>query len=113
MPWVFADLDLDLMRVEPVTRYGFADGSSLELSADLPRALAALEALSPGTGADWVRFLGTCAAMWGASERFLTGPAPWPPRRGAADPRDALRVKPVVDAPRSSLAPTRATRGCG
>ena len=31
--------------------------------------------------------------MWAASERFLTGPAPWPPRRGG-DPRDALRVKP-------------------
>src|SRR4051812_28181645 len=33
--------------------------------------------------------------MWSASERFLTGPPPWPPRRDAgADPRDALRVKP-------------------
>jgi phytoene desaturase len=93
MPWVFADLDLDLMRVEPVTRYGFADGTGVELSADLPRALAALEDWSPGTGAEWTRFLGTCAAMWCASERFLTGPPPWPPRRGG-DPRDALRVKP-------------------
>jgi phytoene desaturase len=93
MPWVFEDLGLDLVRVEPVTRYAFADGTSVELSADLPRALAALEAWSPGTGAEWTRFLGTCAAMWSASERFLTGPAPFPPRRGG-DPRDALRVKP-------------------
>jgi phytoene desaturase len=95
LPWVFDDLDVELLRVEPVTRYEFADGSVLELSADLPRALAALEAWSPGTGGDWARFLGTCASMWAASERFLTGPPPWPPRRDVrADPRDALRVKP-------------------
>src|SRR4051794_35306793 len=94
MPWVFADLEVELLRVEPVTRYEFADGSAVELSADLPRALTALEAWSPGAGADWARFLGTCGGMWRASERFLTGPAPWPPRRDAGDPRDGLRVKP-------------------
>ncbi|MDA0181519.1 FAD-dependent oxidoreductase [Solirubrobacter phytolaccae] len=99
MPWVFADLDVELLRVEPVTRYEFADGSTLELSADLPRALAALEAWSPGAGSDWMRFLAVCASMWRASERFLTGPPPWPPRRPAPgepppDPRDALAVKP-------------------
>jgi len=99
MPWVFRDLELELLRVEPVTRYEFADGTALELSADLPTALAALEAWSPGSGADWMRFLGTCASMWRASERFLTGPPPWPPRRPEPgeplpDPRDALRVKP-------------------
>ena len=96
MPWVFRDLGLALERVEPVTRYDFADGSSVELSADLPRALDALETWSPGAGGDWARFLGTCASMWQASERFLTGPPPWPPRRmdPPPDPRDALRVKP-------------------
>ena len=99
MPWVFADLGLDLERVEPVTRYEFADGSVLELSADLPRALAALEDWSPGSGADWMRFLALCASMWRASERFLTGPPPFPLRRPEPgepmpDPRDALRVKP-------------------
>jgi phytoene desaturase len=95
MPWVFEDLDVELLRVEPVTRYEFADGTQLELSADLPRALAALEAWSPGTGTDWARFLGTCASMWAASVRFLTGPPPFPPRRDVqADPRDAFRVKP-------------------
>ena len=89
MPHVFSDLfaatgapledELELLRVEPVTRYEFADGSIVELSADLPRAQAALEAWSPGAGADWTRFLGTCAGMWRTSERFLTGPPPWPP----------------------------------
>jgi phytoene desaturase len=109
LPQVFADLfaatgspleeELELLRVEPVTRYEFADGTHLELSADLPRALDALETWSPGAGADWMRFLGTCAGMWRAAESFLTGPPPWPPRRPGPgetppDPRDALRVRP-------------------
>ena len=109
LPQVFGDLfaatgrpledELELLRVEPVTRYEFADGSSVELSADLPRALDALEAWSPGAGADWTRLLGTCAGIWRASEAFLSGPPPWPPRRPASgerppDPRDALSVRP-------------------
>jgi phytoene desaturase len=109
MPWVFEALfadtgatlaeSVELVRVEPVTRYGFADASSVDLSADLPVALEALEAWSPGAGSDWVRFLGTCAAMWRASVPFLSGPPPWPPCRpargeAAPDPRDLLRVRP-------------------
>ena len=109
LPQVFADLfaatgrplhdEVELQRVEPVTRYEFADGSSVELSADLPRALDALETWSPGAGADWLRFLGTCAGMWRASQAFLAGSSPWPPRRPVAgeqppDPRDALGVRP-------------------
>ena len=94
-----APLDVELVRVEPVTRYSFADGSDVELSANLPAAIEALEAWSPGAGADWARFMRTCAAMWGASVAFLEGPPPWPPRMpvaGAArpDPRDFLRVRP-------------------
>ena len=100
MPWVFRDLlgtsCPELVRVEPVTRYRFADGSSVDLSADLPRALAALDAWSPGAGDDWAAFLGICAQMWKASEPFLTGEPPWPPRRdvASADPRALLRVRP-------------------
>lgn len=103
MPWVFADVlgdDLpELVRVEPVTRYRFADGSSVDLSADLPVALAALEAWSPGAGDDWARFLGVCAGMWRASVPVLTGFPPWPPRRPSPgdpspDPRDLARVRP-------------------
>ena len=45
--------------------------------------------------------------MWRASERFLTGPPPWPPRAGRAG-RPARRAarEAVVDAARSSRAPT-------
>ena len=113
MPWVVRSLfaqtgppaheaGVELVRVEPVTRYRFADRSGVKLSADLPAALEALEAWSPGTGTDWTRFLGVCASMWRASVPYLTGPPPWPPgrsgrgRAGARppDPRDLLRVRP-------------------
>ena len=109
MPWVLRDLfaetgapletEIELLPVEPVTRYAFADGSGFDMSADLPRAVEALEAWSPGAGADWRRFMAVCESMWLASQPFLTGPPPWPPRRpvaGAAppDPRDFLRVRP-------------------
>ncbi|MDA0165694.1 phytoene desaturase family protein [Solirubrobacter ginsenosidimutans] len=85
--------ELELLRVEPVTRYTFADGSSVELSADLPRALEALETWSRGAGADWARYLATCAAIWPASEAFLSGHPPW--RSGARpDPAAAARIRP-------------------
>jgi phytoene desaturase len=102
MPWVFRGLlgdRIEMIRVEPVTVYRFADGTEVELSADLPRAFETLEAWSPGAGADWGRFLGACASMWRASVPFLTGPPPWPPRRPRPgmlrpDPRDLLRIRP-------------------
>jgi phytoene desaturase len=102
MPWVLEELLRDvgaeapeLLPVEPVTRYRFADGSSVALSADREHSFAALESWSPGAGAQWERFIAACDAMWPAAERFLTGPPPLPPRRSArADPRDALAVRP-------------------
>lgn len=102
MPWLVRELlgdAVELVPVEPVTRYRFADGSSVELSADLPRAVAALEDWSPGAGADWTRLMRICAAMWSASQAVLTGPPPWPPRRPGKDerppdPRDLLHVRP-------------------
>jgi phytoene desaturase len=106
MPWVFEALfaetgaplgdELELLPVEPVTRYAFADGSRFALSADRERSRAALEAWRPGAGDEWLRFLDTCAGMWRASEPVLTGPAPWPPRRGGprSSPLDLVRVKP-------------------
>jgi phytoene desaturase len=101
MPWLVQELvgeHVELVPVEPVTRYRFADGTSVELSADLPRTIEALEAWSPGAGADWRRFLSICAAMWRASLPVLSGPPPWPPRLGGSarppGPRALLRVRP-------------------
>ena len=113
MPWVlealFADTgapladELELLPVEPVTRYRFADGSGFDLSADAERSRAALDAWRPGAGAEWAAFLATCARMWDASEAVLAGPAPWPPRRPRpGDPRPSPRAlargPAVVDA---------------
>jgi len=109
MPWVFEELfaatgapladELELVRVEPVTRYRFADGTGFDLGADLPPTLAALEAWSPGAGTDWAAFMGACASMWPASLRYLSAPPPWPPRRPtphepSPHPLDLLRVRP-------------------
>ncbi|MEH3053860.1 MAG: FAD-dependent oxidoreductase [Patulibacter minatonensis] len=90
---------LDLRPVEPVTRYRFADGSQVDLSADRGRSVEALEAWSAGAGAAWSRYLDVCAGMWEGSEQILSGLPPWPPRRPTAadptpDPRDGLRVRP-------------------
>ena len=99
MPWIFRGLlgdAIDLMRVEPVTRYAFPDGSTLDLSADGARAHAALDEWSPGAGDDWAAFMGTCARMWRASRPILMGEPPWPPSSGdpRPDPRALLAVKP-------------------
>jgi phytoene desaturase len=109
LPWVFEALfaqtgrpladELELLPVEPVTRYRFADGTAFALSADPARSHAALEAWRPGAGAEWARFMATCASMWRASERVLAGPAPWPPRippppGPRPSPLDLIRVKP-------------------
>lgn len=90
---------LDLRPVEPVTRYHFADGSTVDLGADEPRTVEALEAWSPGAGLAWARYLRVCGEMWDGAATVLEGLPPWPPRRPTAedptpDPRDGLRVRP-------------------
>jgi phytoene desaturase len=100
MPHVVEDLlgpdELELLPVEPVTRYRWADGTSVDMPGDPPRARAALDAWSPGAGDDWLRFLRVCTAMWSASAPFLEGAPPWPPRLDAdpPDPRALLAVRP-------------------
>ena len=89
--------ELELLAVEPVTRYRFADGSGFDLSADAGRSRAALDAWRPGAGAEWAAFLATCERMWAASEDVLAGPAPWPPRRPRpGDPRPSPRALAAV-----------------
>ncbi len=90
---------LALRPVEPVTRYRFADGTTVDLSADEDRSVEALEAWSPGAGRAWREYLRICGEMWEGSEAILTGLPPWPPRRPTEadptpNPRDGLRVRP-------------------
>ncbi|MBJ7471115.1 MAG: NAD(P)/FAD-dependent oxidoreductase [Solirubrobacteraceae bacterium] len=90
---------LDLRPVDPVTRYRFADGSTVDLSGDEAQSVEALEAWSPGAGRGWSDYLRICGSMWEGSEAVLEGLPPWPPRRPTPedptpDPRDGLRVRP-------------------
>jgi phytoene desaturase len=109
MPWVvealFAETgaplaeELELLEVEPVTRYAFGDGSGFALSSDPQRSREALEAWRPGAGQEWAAFMRTCERMWRASAAVLSGPAPWPPRRPPPgtprpSPLDLVRVQP-------------------
>ena len=111
---------LELVRVEPVTRYRFADGSARRPQRR-PAAgdRGARGAGRPGAGRRLGALPGRCAAMWRASVPFLTGPPPWPPRRpapGRPDPRPARRScacgrGTTLRGPRPRA--RAATRGCG
>ncbi|NJK45324.1 MAG: phytoene desaturase [Pleurocapsa sp. SU_196_0] len=99
LPWVFEDLFaaageklsdwLDLVRLEPVCRYFYADGSRFDASADLPTMMHNLETFSPGAGEDFNAFFGHAARAWRGSRRpflesaisspldFVKGGIPW------------------------------------
>jgi phytoene desaturase len=82
LPWVLHDLfeaagqrledHLELVRLEPVCRYFFADGSGFDASADLPTMMSNLERFSPGAGEDFMAFYGHAARAWrGSRKPFL------------------------------------------
>lgn len=88
MPWVFEDLfaatggwpdGLELQRLDPITRYRFSDGSTLDCGADLDEQCRRMEALAEGAGAEWKAFLDRARRIWEASrtpflESALQGP---------------------------------------
>ena len=87
LPAVFRDLFrktgkplesvLDLVPVEPIARYRFADGTGLDLpntgSYDVAAALDA--ALGAGSGADWRRLMERADRMWRAARDPVLGSA--------------------------------------
>jgi phytoene desaturase len=67
--------ELDLVRLDPQFRYRWPDGSTLDIPDDAAAVPAAIEAFSPGSGAQWERFAAHAAQIWEISERtFLAGP---------------------------------------
>lgn len=64
---------LDLVPLDPIARYRFADGTRLDSTSDLELFCARLDAaLGPGTGADWRRFTRRAEQIWQAvREPFL------------------------------------------
>ena len=108
MPQVFAELFaatgerlervLDLVPVEPIARYRFADGTWLDASGDLDTFCTTLDTeLTPGSGGDWRAFHHHAAKIWGAvREPFLEQPIAGPAdlARLATRVRDIATIQP-------------------
>jgi phytoene desaturase len=99
LPWVFEDLfaaagerlqdHLELVRLEPVCKYFYPDGTGFDASADLPTMMRNLEEFSPGSGDDFMAFFGHAARAWRGSRKpflestinspfdFVRGGVPW------------------------------------
>ena len=90
--------DLDLVPLDPVARYRFADGSGFDATSDLDELCARLDVLRPGNGDDWRAFTARAARIWEASrgpflETALDGPATIA-RLAVAQPRDLAAIAP-------------------
>jgi phytoene desaturase len=55
---------LEFVPVDPICRYFFLDGSSIDASADLDKMMAAIENLSPGEGDKYENFLEYCKQIY-------------------------------------------------
>jgi len=98
---------LDVVALDPVAHYRFADGTELDVpGGGLPQVAAAMdEALGAGAGAQWTAFLERAAAIWDvAREPFLESPL--------QGPRTLLRLARSASDVRT-VAPWRSLRGLG
>lgn len=92
---------LDLVPVDPIAHYRFADGVELDLpstgSLDVARALDG--ALGSGAGDDWTALMQRASAMWEVTRRdFVEGPLDGMPtllRIAARRPRDLATIAPL------------------
>lgn len=69
-------LSVELQPVEPLTRYRFADGTSLDATSDLDAFSSRLDAaLGTGSGRDWRALMRRAGRMWAATrEPFVQSP---------------------------------------
>jgi len=108
MPHVFRDLfaatggwpdGLELTRLDPIARYRFADGATVDAVGDEAGFEARLDAaLGEGSGADWHDFTARAERVWQASrgpflESALDGPADLV-RLALTRPRDLAAIAP-------------------
>ena len=108
MPAVFVDLfaatggwpaGLEFTPLDPLARYRFADGTTLDASSDLDEHCARLDAaLGAGNGDDWRAFTARAQRVWEASrgpflESALDGPRTIA-RLAARQPRDITAIAP-------------------
>lgn len=95
LPGVLADLDLelDLVELDELCRYRFADDSTLTAHRDPERMAAEVNRLAPGEGRNWRAFHSWARDCFEASRRtFFTGPLTLPPARAGLS--DLLAVAP-------------------
>lgn len=95
--------DLVLQPLEPLTRYRFGDGSTLDASSDPALMRARVEALRPGNGAEWERFTSRARRAFEASEQpFLSAPV---------SPAGLAQLALTRPADLAAIAPWRTLRG--
>lgn len=96
LPGVFTDLGLklDLVELDELCRYRFADGSTLAAYRDPARMAAEVDRLAPGQGRAWLAFHDWARGCFDASRRtFFTGPLTRPPAEARLS--DLLAVAPA------------------
>ncbi len=83
-----------LLPIEPLTRYFYADGVTLDATRDLPHMLAQIGALSPRDVETYLAYLAEAARLYRiTSPLFIYGPPPtWRTVMQVA-PWDGIRVK--------------------
>ncbi|MFC4586027.1 phytoene desaturase family protein [Sphaerisporangium corydalis] len=112
LPGVFLDLGLrlDVVELDRLCRYRFADGTTLSTYRDPGRTAAEVERLAPGEGDGWRAFYRWAQKCWEASERtFFAGPLTWPPspeRTFLGGPRAGARLADLF-----AVAPGRSLDG--
>ncbi|MDH2429648.1 phytoene desaturase family protein [Sphaerisporangium sp. TRM90804] len=95
LPDLFGELGvkLDLLELDEICRYRFADGSELAAHREPGRMAEAVERLAPGEGRNWMGFYDWARGCLEASRRtFFTGPLARRP--GDAGLSDLLAVAP-------------------
>ncbi|MBX6385016.1 MAG: phytoene desaturase [Microbispora sp.] len=98
LPGLFLDLGvpLDLLELDELCRYRFADGSVLRTYRDPERTAAQVDALAPGEGRGWRAYHRWAERCLDASMRsFFAGPLPEPVAEPSRPrPGDLLAVAP-------------------
>jgi phytoene desaturase len=90
--------EMTMVRLSPQFRYTWTDGSTVDVHDDPHDTAAALDALSPGSGARYLRVLARARRIWEVSERtFLAGPMTGARQMFGrmSSPRDLLAIDPL------------------
>lgn len=98
--------EVELVRLDPQLRCRWPNGSTLDVRDDPAATTAAVEALSPGSGPRWERFMTHTGRVWEASERtLLAGPmsSPVTVRGRIRSPRELGRIDATRTLARSAV----------